>query len=66
MPKKRTYNPASAFDDRSLPKNKVSVSVERSEEIDAFMRPVLEEEIAKLKQSNPDLFPFSSKEAFAR
>ncbi len=62
MSRKRTYNPASAFDDRSLPKEKVSISVERSAEIDAFMRPILDEEIAKLKQEKPELFPSTWKE----
>ena len=58
MPKKTSYDPASAFDDSNLPIN--PMSKERELEIDEKALPLLKETLKKLKEEKPHLFKSSS------
>jgi hypothetical protein len=54
--KKQPYNPHKAFDDSSLSSAVPNISKERSIEIERLMKPLLENEIEKLKIFKNKLF----------
>ncbi len=57
MPRKKSYNFKSAFDDRSLPVN--DLSAQRMEEIEKALMPELLIKLKRLREEKPSLFKAS-------